>query len=928
MSTFSYQLKPGTVLDERYRIEETIGEGGFGITYLGINVHQGEKVAIKEFFWKSFMGRNTRGTSEVFLSREEDRKDYEHQKKRFLREARIIREFAGEPGIVQVKDYFEENGTAYIVMEFLEGRTLKQYMKDGQPLEAEQAFRMLLPLMETLKKIHSYGMIHRDISPDNIMVGEDGTLTLIDFGAARDFWKLAEESRSVILKGGYAACEQYDRHGRLGPWTDIYGLCAVLYFCITGNAPEDAFQRMLHDELATPKELGIRIEPGLEKILLKGLSVDISSRYQNMEVFIAEVWEHVRERDPKEIRKRWMIRGGILTVCFCAAFGIGFWYYQSHLEQFKFRDTDTLHLTFSRPDSITDEAYEKLLETFEKRTEIIAGENNHIIETDEDEFRAVIPSEPYKDMIEKDVSGLVDTEELLALTLAASGRVSLDKFELSSENVERAEIKRGQVEGYVSEYITGDDYYYLELKVTDTLARQLESIDEGRETPGIHLYMDRSWSGEMGMTGVMDHASMVYDTEDYSTFYLICYVQDPVFYETIRYDITHAPYEKKISGAFLPPATWEEADASLLAGEYQVNEEKISDPAFYVTYLPGVSDQDMPKGQWHNTVSDFKTMLDTLEIPYAFGVSKIREHDIIIKISKENLYLELMDMLTEKNLEVSGQKGKRYHYFNAGYNDNFEMQEEKEPYLWKMHFISEYEQEDLYEETQEALQENGSSTLYFKAGDYILAKTLLTDPVDKGIFRFSDINLANGRLSGETLYRFAHALIFEITNSSSYTLGGLTLTDENGNFQTDENMMPYRVLKREQMEEVRKAAKELDENIQVEDSLDMRSLFLSFPKREEEDYAVYVAQTAEKLFEQCGLLDGEIPYVRVYIEDETLKGGEKLRFDFFLTDDESLMVEVGESWREAYQPRLEAYFERDEFYRQFMETDNLTFYEN
>ena len=149
MSTDSYQLKPGTVLDERYRIEKTIGEGGFGITYLGVSLHQGGKVAIKEFFWKSYMSRDQFGTSQVFLSREEDRKDYEHQMKRFLREARIIREFAGEPGIVQVRDCFEENKTAYIVMEFLEGQTLKQYLSEGKTMEPERAFRLLLPLMET-----------------------------------------------------------------------------------------------------------------------------------------------------------------------------------------------------------------------------------------------------------------------------------------------------------------------------------------------------------------------------------------------------------------------------------------------------------------------------------------------------------------------------------------------------------------------------------------------------------------------------------------------------------------------------------------------------------------------------------------------------------------------------------------------------------
>ncbi|MGI6012362.1 MAG: serine/threonine protein kinase [Ruminococcus sp.] len=924
MSTESYQLQSGAVLDGRYRVERVIGEGGFGITYLGVNLHQGEKVAIKEFFWKSYMGRSQRGTSEVFLSREEDRKDYDHQKKRFLREARIIREFSGEPGIVQVKDYFEENGTAYIVMEFLEGQTLKQYLSGGKTMEPEQAFRLLLPLMETLKKVHSYGMIHRDISPDNIMVGEQGELTLIDFGAARDYWKLDEETRSVILKGGYAACEQYDRHGHLGPWTDIYGLCGVLYFCITGHAPDDAFQRMLHDEQKSPKELGIRMDPGLEKILMKGLSVEIPSRYQNMEELIKAVREIVREKDPREIRKKWMIRSGIVLACLCAALGIFYWYYQSHLEQFKFRGEDTLHMAFSRPDDITGGEYEKILKAFEDRVEIIAGEGNHIIKADEEEFHAVIPSDPFKKMIERDENGWTELDELLSISLACGGQLSLDRFNLSAENVRQAKLKKGKVEGYTPDYITADEYYYLELDLTDRFAQELEKNDQGKETPGVRLYMDRSWTGDSGYTGLLDMANTVYDTEDYSKIYIILSVQDPALYEVLIYDINHAPYEEALSGSYLTPTIWEAVDTSMIAGENQVDADNISDPAFYVEYLPSSYGKKIPNGQWYNTVSDFKTMLDAFGIPYAFGVSKVQEHNIIIKVSERYFYPEFMDMLTEKYVEIGNLEEDTISLTRSGYLSSYQLQEKENPYEWQITFNSEYHLEDISEITRTTLQDN-SNKLYFTIGDYKLADASFTEPVENGILQFTEINLDTSRFSGEKALHFVETMISEVTNESYYTMGGLSLTDENGEIQLGKSVNEYRVMKRERLEKVQEAAAEIDEKIQVEDSVDMGRLTIILPKKEEDNYAVTVAETVKTLFEKGGLSDGYYSNVYFYVDDDTLEEGEQLKFSFSLYF-ESLTVELGGAWQEPYQTQLEEYLKTDEFYRQYIDTDNFSFY--
>ncbi len=925
MSTDSYQLKPGTVLDERYRIEKTIGEGGFGITYLGVSLHQGGKVAIKEFFWKSYMSRDQFGTSQVFLSREEDRKDYEHQMKRFLREARIIREFAGEPGIVQVRDCFEENKTAYIVMEFLEGQTLKQYLSEGKTMEPERAFRLLLPLMETLKKVHGYGMIHRDISPDNIMVNESGTLTLIDFGAARDYWKLDEETRSVILKGGYAACEQYDRHGRLGPWTDIYGLCAVLYFCITGHAPDDAFQRMLHDEQKSPKELGIRMDSGLEKVLMKGLSVEQTSRYQSMEDFIRAVREIVREKDPRELRKKWIRRGGILLACLLAVLGMGYWYYQRHLEQFKFRGQDTVHLAFSRPEDITDEGYQQMFDTLEERMDILAGENNYIIEEKEEKIRAVIPLNPCVRILEHEVSSYRGTEfsELLTYFLASEGRLYLDEFWLTSENVKEVAVKKGRVEGFTPDDMSTEEYYYLELKLTDSLARQLENTDAKRESPGVRLYLDQSRTGD-GYAGAVNQASTIYDTEDYGTFFIVLTIQDPAFYELLVYDINHRPYEENFSGYYLPPAIWEETKTSVIAGEYQKDADEITDPAVYLEYgLSLYTDKELPSGQWYNTVSDFKTLLDTLEIPYAFGISKVREHDIVIKVPEEYFYPELMDMLTDKYVYVQDPDETVYEMI-GDYNEKF--QEKEHPYEWVLNYTNDYDMERIEQKTAEALQKK-SHRLYLTIGDYIAAEAPLTESVKDGTFRFSDIKLDTSRIPAENVYRFISAVISDVTHDSSYEMKSVVFTEEKGEIDINGEVSPFRVLRRDRLETVRQTAAGTDGEIQVEDSLDMSRLNVILPGGKGEDFAVSAAETVKKLMEEDELLDGYYKSVFFSVQDDTLKPGEGLEFKFTLSPlSRYLTVELGSDWQEPYQAQLEAFFESDEFYRQFIDEEKFSFY--
>ena len=279
----SHHLAPGTILNNKFMVGAALGEGGFGITYIGRDTKLDMKVAIKEYYPNGYVNRSNTISPVVNSSTSGERKDFfDAGRDRFLREAQILAKFSGSTGIVDVRDFFEENNTAYIVMEYLDGQTLKEYLKNKGTLTPEQTIRLLMPVMESLKKVHTQGLIHRDISPDNIML-VDGHVKLLDFGAARNVSATANKSLSVMLKPGYAPEEQYRSKGDQGPWTDVYALCATMYKCITGITPDDSTQRVFSDELKNPSALGISIDPVIEKAILKGLSVMQKDRYQNID---------------------------------------------------------------------------------------------------------------------------------------------------------------------------------------------------------------------------------------------------------------------------------------------------------------------------------------------------------------------------------------------------------------------------------------------------------------------------------------------------------------------------------------------------------------------------------------------------------------------------------------------------------------------
>ncbi|MBR1731667.1 MAG: serine/threonine protein kinase, partial [Ruminococcus sp.] len=277
-------LPAGTILAGRYIVGRVLGQGGFGITYVAQNYQTKEICAIKEFFPETLATRIESRTVSSYT--DERAESFNYGKDCFLNEAKTLAEFIGNPHIVRVYSYFEENNTAYFVMEYITGISLQSYLKNnGGKISVITAKNILFPIMDALSDVHSRGIIHRDISPDNIYITSDGNVKLLDFGAAR--YSLGDKSRSldVVLKHGYAPKEQYTRRGRQGPYTDIYSLAATFYRSITGRVPPDSVERMDEDDLIYPSNLGIQISKNDEDALIKALSIYPIDRFQSMPEF-------------------------------------------------------------------------------------------------------------------------------------------------------------------------------------------------------------------------------------------------------------------------------------------------------------------------------------------------------------------------------------------------------------------------------------------------------------------------------------------------------------------------------------------------------------------------------------------------------------------------------------------------------------------
>lgn len=330
------QLQSGYMLTnenqtEKYIIGRALGQGGFGISYLAWNALRGERVVVKEYFPTALVTRDN-NSNNVMPIDAKDTVQFRHGLDNFLKEALNMLEFNNDPNVVSVKNFFQANHTAYIVMEFIDGQTFRQVIEqNGGRLPLEFVLSKLAPIAAVLERMHKpkktgtgqilrQPLLHRDISPDNIMFTRDGIAKLLDFGATRSF----EDNKSGVIRTGYSPPEQFiigDANFIQGSWTDVYALAATIYHALTGQAPINSISRLGSDSLVLPSSFGVKLEPFQEKALLKGLAPDYRKRYQTISDFMnsLQAIDNLQINDERKLISAIVLSaiGGLIAVTLC-----------------------------------------------------------------------------------------------------------------------------------------------------------------------------------------------------------------------------------------------------------------------------------------------------------------------------------------------------------------------------------------------------------------------------------------------------------------------------------------------------------------------------------------------------------------------------------------------------------------------------------
>ena len=367
-----YYIKPGSILANRYKIGKVVGFGGFGIVYKAWDTNLNQMVAIKEYFPTMYISR-VEDSNTVSVFDKKNIEPFEKGKNDFLLEARTLAKYNSHPNIVHVYDFFEENGTSYFVMEYLDGYTLGGYIKEakrqGKVISVNSATNVTLGILNALKTAHANGIIHRDLKPSNIFILDDGTIKLYDFGAAR-LSDDAERTRTIIITPGYAPPEQYQVNSVQGAFTDIYAVGAIMYEMLTGIRPEESINRTVVDEVDAPSNHNSKIPEYLDAIIMRAMAVRPEIRFKNVQMMEEAIRHKISVRnDREEIKRRKRIRNLIISAISAVIllFGIycGQRYYRSYMNAVLAEtDVDIWIPTAGDGQDSGLEMYEAMLEEF------------------------------------------------------------------------------------------------------------------------------------------------------------------------------------------------------------------------------------------------------------------------------------------------------------------------------------------------------------------------------------------------------------------------------------------------------------------------------------------------------------------------------------------------------------------------------------
>ena len=299
----SYCLPPGSIISGKYIVGRSIGYSGQIISYIGMDAETNKKIVIKEYLPGDFATRSE-GETDITIYSGDAKEQFDNGLSRFLNEASGVQSLGSVDGIVRVADCVIENDTGYVITDYIKGNTLKTILDSGKKYSLSEAVPIVACLLSGLSRVHQMNIIHCDIAPENIIIDERGGVSLDNFGAARYVTSSNSKSLAILLKQGYAAEEQYRASGKRGPWTDVYGIAAVLYRMITGVVPQESVERTLNDELKAPSKLGISIPDNIENALMNALNIYQEERTQTTNDFLKELSSSSVKRRVSEKTKK------------------------------------------------------------------------------------------------------------------------------------------------------------------------------------------------------------------------------------------------------------------------------------------------------------------------------------------------------------------------------------------------------------------------------------------------------------------------------------------------------------------------------------------------------------------------------------------------------------------------------------------------
>lgn len=628
------QLKPGTKLNTTYTIVRLLGQGGFAFTYEAVQEPLGRKVCIKELFLAEKMTRDAEKTTEVSWKHPVDEEETVKYKADFMEEGRILGTI-DDPSVEKVIGYFEENRTSYMVLEYLEGMTLKDYVRDNGPVPSETLFASVLPLLKGLSTLHDRHLIHRDIAPDNLMImpetEEDRAnhrlkLKLFDFGTVRESGKT---DYTCVLKDGYTPIEQVAGTGTQGPATDLYALCATLWYGLVGEKPDGACSRLLDDGLKRPSQMGIAIDPVLEDILMKGLAIQPEDRFQSAEEMctaIQNAMQPVQQETStigkqKKNRTGKKIRYAVCAILAVLLLGAGI-FSAVGTREMKYDPTKMYKITLTPDDTFTVAGYNDSLKILKERLDIFAA-NSHRYRLREDGGTVELllnkedfPMEKEKKSeragVETETASIPEYVLRAYLTRACA---------LVLRNTETKEtIPVNQTEDLV---VTAADGLLPEDALTDTgtdgtAHRYIRAVFSEAFLQKNRTVL-AAWNGKYQLCQDVDYTPVLtpfttFPMKDGSGFYLMD-KDDGEFVDLLVYNLTHSALEHSFLIDIEEQVDWQKDGTAY--GQHQVSENSLAKESGDITecYLYGM----MTEGELADCYQALRARLDAFDSPYALG---------------------------------------------------------------------------------------------------------------------------------------------------------------------------------------------------------------------------------------------------------------------------------------------------------------------